>query len=114
MPVYDLTIIRQMLSEAFSIGEINTLAFDLLPKLQGDFSSGMSTSERIQQIVAKADQQGQIPELFAYVKRENAYRYNRFADQLIQEEPSPSDQQEGWQQRKQDLEKHIETLVFPN
>jgi hypothetical protein len=37
MPVYDIAVIREMLSVAFSTGEINTLAFDLFPKLYGDF-----------------------------------------------------------------------------
>ena len=56
MPVYDQAVIRQMLADAFDAGEIDTLAFDLFPRVQGDFSNGMPKSERIKRIVTEAVQ----------------------------------------------------------
>lgn len=111
MPVYNLANIREMLSTAFSIGEINTLAFDLLRQLYDDFSSGMSKSDRIEQIVMEAERNGRIPQLLNYVQEKNAYQYGRFAPHLIQEEPmpNPTTQLAGWQQRQADLKQHIET-----
>lgn len=104
MPDYNLALIRQMLSEAFSIGEINTLAFDLFPKLQDDFATGASKSDRIQQLVTKANQNGRLPDLIAAVKKENPHQYEIFADQLNKATSSPENDAES---AIADLEKEI-------
>lgn len=108
MPVYNLAKIREMLTAAFNIGEIDTLAFDLFPKVQGDFSSGMSKSDRIKQIVREAEQHGRMPDVLAFVQRENAYQYGRFADSLLKPEPEPDPMPQLNAQRLRDLEGHIE------
>ncbi len=111
MPVYNFAKIRELLTAAFSSGEINTLAFDLFRPLYDDFSGGMSKGDRIEQIVMEAERNGRIPQLLNYVQEKNAYQYGRFAPHLIQEEPMPhpTTQLAGWQQRQADLEKHIQT-----
>ncbi|MAU02188.1 MAG: hypothetical protein CL608_34050 [Anaerolineaceae bacterium] len=110
MPVYNLAKIREMLTAAFNIGEIDTLAFDLFPKLQGDFSSGMSKSDRIKQIVREAEQHGRMPDVLAFVQKENPYQYGRFAPHFLKSEPiaNPTAQSDGWQQRKAVLEGHVQ------
>lgn len=109
MPAYDLAQIRQLLAAAFSSGEINTLAFDLFYDLHGDFSAGMSKSDRIRRIVEEAERNGRIPHLLAYVQEHTPYQYNRFAPHLIREEPAPTAtaKRAGWRQRKAQLEQHI-------
>ena len=109
VPVYDQATFHQMLTAAFSTGEINTLAFELFPKIYDDFSSGMSKSDRIKQIIEAAGKNGRFPHLITYVKNHNPHQYHQFKNRLQKEEiaTSSTTQLSGWQQRKNDLEEHI-------
>jgi hypothetical protein len=82
MTEYNLLAIRSLLGEAFSSGEITTLAFDLFHEVYQDFTAGMARSTKIEMVVTKAKASGKIPELLAYVQRQNSYQYRRYADQL--------------------------------
>lgn len=101
---YDLAVVREMLDEAFSVGEINTLAFDLFPKTYRDFPGDWSKSRRIREIVSDADNQGRIPDLLAYTEKHNAYRYGLFAPRLKKNDVPVTDPN---RKRRQDLENHI-------
>jgi hypothetical protein len=82
MSEYNLHIIRELLAEAFSSGEISTLAFDLFHEVYADFTTGMTRSQKIEMVVDTAVRRGMIPELLAYVQSHNLYQYNQFAGQL--------------------------------
>lgn len=91
MSEYNLPIIRELLGEAFSSGEITTLAFDLFYDVYQNFPSTMTRADKIQMVVQKAQASGRIPQLLAYVQEKNGYQYGRFADKLqapsIEEQP---------------------------
>jgi hypothetical protein len=82
MSEYNLHVIRELLGEAFSSGEITTLAFDLFHDVYQDFTAGMTRSQKIRMVVDHANKNGAMPGLLAYVERQNAYQYGRFAPQL--------------------------------
>ncbi|MCA9999309.1 MAG: hypothetical protein KDE56_26285 [Anaerolineales bacterium] len=102
MPAYDLAVVREMLTQAFSSGEINTLAFDLFPNLYNDFAASLSKGDRIEQIVMQAQRINRIPELTDYVKEKNPYQYGRYSKYLFKD---PADDLN--QQRIRDLGEHI-------
>ncbi len=110
MPDYNHAVIRELLSQSFDTAEINTLAFDLFPKLRADFPEAMTKSVRIERIVDHAGRNGRFPPLLKYVKTHNKHQYAQFEDRLIQKDvpPKPDAKLVGWQQRKADLERHIE------
>lgn len=83
MTDYNLHTIRELLGEAFSSGEITTLAFDLFHDVYQDFTSGMTRDQKIRMVVDKANKTGKLPELLAYVQRQNAYQYGRYAPKLM-------------------------------
>ena len=83
---YNLAAVRELLTAAFTIGEINNPAFDLFRAVYDDFSGGMSKSERIRLVVDAAVRHGRLPDLLAYVEKENPYQYGRFAPNLISPE----------------------------
>ena len=88
MSDYNLHTIRELLGEAFSSGEITTLAFDLFHDIYQDFTAGMTRSTKIEMVVANANKKGRIPDLLKYVQEKNAYQYGRYANKL--KSPSPS------------------------
>ncbi|MCA9964159.1 MAG: hypothetical protein KC423_07950 [Anaerolineales bacterium] len=102
MPAYDLAVVREMLSQAFSIGEINTLAFDLFSNLYNDFAGSLSKSDRIEQIVMQAQRTDRVSELVNYVKDRNPHQYQRYANSLFQDPVNDLNQQ-----RISDLRDHI-------
>lgn len=102
----NLEAVRRLLTDAFSSGEIKTLAFDRVPEVYDDFAAGMTKSQMIEAIVENVYKQGRLPNLLAYVKKENPYQYSRYAAQL--EAVSPARQPAyGDEQRLQDLQRNI-------
>lgn len=90
MTHYDLAAVRELLAAAFSASEITTLAFDLFQPIYQEFTPGMIASDKIRMIVSHADQKGAMPRLLAYVEKHNPYQYQRFADRLRPQAPSPT------------------------
>lgn len=93
MTDYNLRIIGDLLGEAFSSGEITTLAFDLFYDVYQNLSASMTRSAKIEMIIDKANASGQFPQLLAYVQEKNPYQYGRYADrlkaQIPVQEPNP-------------------------
>lgn len=104
---YNLETVRKLLNDAFSSGEIQTLAFDRFHDIHDDFAAGMTKSQMIKAVVENAHKHGRIPDLLDYVKKENPYQYNRYAPQL---EAAQSARQPafGDEQRLQDLQSNID------
>lgn len=103
---YNLAAIRKLLTDAFSSGNIQTLAFDLFPEVYDDFATGMTKSQMVEAVLIYAERNGRLPHLLAYVQKENPYQYNRYAPQL--EGVSPARQPAyGDEQRLQDLQRNI-------
>lgn len=107
MTHYDLAAVRELLAAAFSASEITTLAFDLFQPIYQEFTPGMIASDKIRMIVSHADQKGAMPRLLAYVEKHNPYQYQRFADRLRPQAPSPTIT-ELQQQRLHDLQQNIQ------
>lgn len=104
---YNLEIVRNLLNDAFSSGEIQTLAFDRFYEVYADFAAGMSKSQMIKTVVEYAHNNGRIRDLLDYVKKANPYQYERYAPQLAA--PPPSRQPAfGDEQRLQDLQSNIQ------
>ena len=103
---YNLETVRKLLNDAFSSGEIQTLAFDRFHEVYDDFAAGMTKRQMIEAVVENAHKNGRIPDLLDYVKKENAYQYNRYASQL---EAAPPARQTAYgdEQRLQDLQNNI-------
>lgn len=91
MSEYNLQTIRDLISKAFSSGEVTTLAFDLFYDVYREFAPGMTTSQKIQAIVEKAYDNGEIPKLLDYVKKHNAFQYAQYANKRGAE-PSPNEE----------------------
>lgn len=104
---YNLETVRKLLNDAFSSGEIKTLAFDRFHDVHDDFAAGMSKRQMIEAVVEYAHKHGRIPDLLDYVKKANPYQYNRYAPQL---EAAPPTRQTafGDEQRLQDLQSNID------
>ena len=71
MSEYNLATIRALLGEAFSSGEITTLAFDLFHNVYQDFTAGMTRSQKIKMVIDEAQSKGRMIELLAYVQEQN-------------------------------------------
>ena len=83
MPVNDnLAPLREMLDEAYSVGEINTLAFDLFPQVYRNFADATPRASRIEQLVLRAKQRGRIADLIAYTQKHNPHQYAIYASRL--------------------------------
>ena len=89
MSSYNQQIIRELLSAAFSAGEIQTLAFDLFQPVYQDFTAGMPKSQMIRAIVEYAEKYGKTPEMLDYIQDKNSYQFNRFAAKIRNPEPDP-------------------------
>ena len=103
---YNLEAVSKLLNDAFSSGEIKTLAFDRFHEVYGDFAPGMTKRQMILAVVDSAQRHGRIPDLLDYVKIANPYQYNRYAPQLEVVPPArlPAF---GDEQRLQDLQRNI-------
>jgi hypothetical protein len=121
MSDYNLHTIRELLGEAFSSGEITTLAFDLFHDVYQNFSASMTRADKIQMVVEKAQASGKIPQLLAYVQEKNPYQYGRYANQLISQSvaqettlsiPKPPERSLRQLKREKELlESHAELLT---
>lgn len=104
---YNLETLRKLLNNAFSSGEIKTLAFDRFYDVHNDFAAGMSKRQMIEAVVEYAHKNGRIPDILDYVKKENPYQYSQYASQL--EAGSPARQPAfGDDQRLEDLQHNID------
>lgn len=78
---YDASVVRQLLSAAYSGEELNTLVFDLFRELYGDLNP--VRSQKVIQIVEHALRKGQMEALLSYTRRHNRYQYELFAGRLV-------------------------------
>ena len=79
---WETVAIRQLLTAAFSDGELTTICFDYFRSVYEDFGSGMSKGQKIQRLLDYCDRHGQIGELLRLVRERNPAQYTRFRDQL--------------------------------
>ncbi len=104
---YNLETVRKLLNDAFSSGEIKTLAFDRFYEVHNDFAAGMAKRQMIEAVVEYAHKNGRIPDLLDYVKKANPYQYERYAPQLAAAPPARHPAF-GDEQRLQDLQSNID------
>jgi len=89
MPTWDTAAIRQLLTAAFSDGELTTLCFDYFRPVYEDFGSGMSKGQKTQQLLDYCDRHNQLGVLLKRVKEANPSKYADFAPRLRREPPQP-------------------------
>ncbi|MCA9960450.1 MAG: hypothetical protein KC443_15520 [Anaerolineales bacterium] len=104
---YNLSAIRQLLNAAFSVSELQTLAFDLFRPVYDDLPTAATKSFIIQQIITYAERNGRIPHLLQAVEERNRYQYGRFANQLQTAVSPIAHASYGYEQRLADLKQHI-------
>ncbi|MBN1889891.1 MAG: metallophosphoesterase [Thermoflexales bacterium] len=76
---YDLQAVRELLSAAFSDGDVVTLAFDRFRAVYEDISGGMGKSDKIRRLVDWCERHGSLETLLAEVKQRNPHQYARYA-----------------------------------
>ena len=92
---WDTEVIRQLLTEAFSDGELTTLCFDHFRPVYENLSSGMSKGQKIQLLLDHCTREEQVEVLLELVKDRRSAKYDRFSPRLRLEksvtpsEPSP-------------------------
>jgi hypothetical protein len=79
---WNTSVIRDLLSAAFSDEEITTLCFDHFRTVYEDFASGMSKGQKNQRLLDYCERQDQIEKLLAQVQKRNPNQYARFEPQL--------------------------------
>ncbi len=82
MPTWDMGTIRQLLSAAFSDGELTTLCFDYFRPVYDELGSGMGKSAKIQRLLEYCERQNLIEMLLERVEKENPRQYRNFAQRL--------------------------------
>ena len=81
-PQWNTAAMRDLLTTAFSDGELTTLCFDHFRQVYEDFATGMSKSDKIQRLLDYCIRHEQVEALLAAVQRANPAQYQRFEDQL--------------------------------
>jgi hypothetical protein len=83
---YDLSVVRQLLVEAFNIGELDTMAFTLFPDLHRELNPMLNLSKKVEAIVDHAARRELVEEVLGYVQQYNGRRYELFAARLVKKE----------------------------
>jgi len=79
---YDLRVVRELLSAAFSDEEIVTLAFDCFREVYEDIEGASGKTKKIIRLVEWCDNQVVMDKLLAEVKQRNPNQYARFERRL--------------------------------
>jgi len=79
---YDVRIIRELLSDAFSDEEIITLVFDRFRDVYEDISGGMSKTDKVRRLIDWCEHNVEIVTLLAEVQRRNPAQYARYVARL--------------------------------
>jgi hypothetical protein len=79
---WNTAAIRDLLSAAFSDGELTTLCFDYFRSVYEDFGTGMGKGQKIQMLLDHSARQQQLDELVQRVKERNPAQYARFEGRL--------------------------------
>jgi hypothetical protein len=74
--------VRELLSAAFSDGELTTLCFDHFCAVYEGFSAGMGKGDKIQRLLDYCIRHEQMEALLALVRERNLAQYTRFEEQL--------------------------------
>lgn len=71
-------IVRRLMNDAFSSGEIDTLVFDYFYPLYGDIESTSPKTAKIQALVEWCEQNDQLPKLGQCIQRMNPNQFARY------------------------------------
>jgi hypothetical protein len=82
-PQYDLAVVRTLLEKAFSMSDLDTLAFDLFHELYDRFPANLTKPQKAIEIVDYAEANGGMSRLLNYVRERNPYQYSQFAGRLV-------------------------------
>jgi hypothetical protein len=86
---YNLAVIREMVSAAYSGDALSTLAHDHFRAVYEEFTSGQTKSARVLMLVDYAKQHDLLEQLLATVHQEHPVQYNQFAPRLEITNPLP-------------------------
>jgi hypothetical protein len=79
---WNTTALRDLLTAAFSDGELTTLCFDHFSAVYEDFAAGMSKSDKIQRLLSHCVRHEQVETLLIVVREANPVQYRRYEGQL--------------------------------
>jgi hypothetical protein len=79
---FNTAVVRELLLATFSDEELTTFCFDYYQLVHEGFSSGMSRTKKVQELVEHCARRGQMEPLLTRVEQVNAYQYARFEDRL--------------------------------
>ena len=83
-PTTNRQALHELLTAAFDNSDLTTLAFIVLPDVHSQFSPAMASRTKIEMILDGALRHGRIPDLLAYIERENHYQFQQCAPRLGQ------------------------------
>lgn len=78
---------REFLTKHFSDEELTTLCFDHFPEVHNNFNAGLTTGQKIQQLLDYCRRQESLPELYAHLRRERPAQWTRLLNQLRESGP---------------------------
>jgi len=78
---WDTAAIRELVTAAFSDEEMTTFCFDRFRSVHEQFGSGMSKSQKVQQLLDYCVRHSQLEELLKLIKECNPGQYMRFQNQ---------------------------------
>jgi hypothetical protein len=79
---YNLGVVRQLLTAAFSDSELTTLSFDHFQAVYQDFSTGMSKMQKTQMLIEYCERHAVMDQLLSAIRERNPAQYRRFEDEL--------------------------------
>jgi hypothetical protein len=79
---WNRSVVRQLLTDAFSDEELTTLCFDRFHQVYEDFASGMSKSDKVLRLLDYCIRREQVEVLLVAVQQANPAQYRRFEGQL--------------------------------
>jgi hypothetical protein len=91
---YNTAVIRELLTAAFSDGELTTFCYDYFRPVYENFAVGMSKGQKVQALIEHCGRTEQLPALLERVEAANSAQYARFEARLsapFEVTPAPPD-----------------------
>lgn len=86
---YNTAAIRDLLDQALSDDELNTLVFDhFRPIYDKYFSAGLTRQQKTQILIEQTARRGEIEQLLAHVREINPAQMTPFAEQVLRQPPA--------------------------
>jgi len=108
---WNRAVLRELLTAAFTDGELTALCYDFYPRVYDEFGEGMGKSAKVHRLLAHCISHEQVEALLGLVRERNPAQYERFEDGRLYApaggELAPPVQKEGLQDCEQRYRKRI-------